>query len=307
MTGVLIGFTIIGFIIVVGYLVGRVGVLGSSAGFVLNRAVFFVLSPSLLFTVLASAKVSLLFSSLLLVSLITAVVAFALYALIARLIWHRAAPETVVGALAAGYVNANNIGIPVALYVLGSAAYSAPVVLLQLLVFAPVALVILDVTTNGRRASARTLLKPLGNPLIIGSFLGVVVALTGVHLPPAVLQPFELLGGAAVPVVLLAFGISLSGQRVMAPGSGRRDILFASGIKLLVMPAVAWVTGHFAFGLTGHPLFVVVALAALPAAQNVFNYAERYQRGVIIARDTVLITTIGSIPVLVLIAALLGG
>jgi len=49
-----------------------------------------------------------------------------------------------------------------------------------------------------------------------------------------------------------------------------------------------------------------VALAALPAAQNVFNYAQRYSRGEIIARDTVLITTIGSIPVLVLVAAVLG-
>jgi len=61
------------------------------------------------------------------------------------------------------------------------------------------------------------------------------------------------------------------------------------------------------FGLDGHPLFVVVALAALPAAQNVFNYASRYGRGEIIARDAVLITTIGSIPVLLVVAALLGG
>jgi malonate transporter len=45
---------------------------------------------------------------------------------------------------------------------------------------------------------------------------------------------------------------------------------------------------------------------ARPAAQNVFNYASRYSRGEIIARDTVLITTIGSIPVLVVVAALLG-
>ncbi|MDQ1550360.1 MAG: malonate transporter, partial [Microbacteriaceae bacterium] len=43
----------------------------------------------------------------------------------------------------------------------------------------------------------------------------------------------------------------------------------------------------------------------LPSAQNVFNYAQRYERGVTIARDTVLITTIGAVPVLVLVAALL--
>jgi malonate transporter len=100
--------------------------------------------------------------------------------------------------------------------------------------------------------------------------------------------------------------MSLHGQKLLQPGSGRRDVLLASAIKLTVMPTVGWLVGRFVFGLHGHPLFVVVALAALPTAQNVFNYAQRYSRGEIISRDTVLITTIGSIPVLVAIAALLG-
>ena len=306
MTGVLVGFAIIGFIIAVGYLVGRLGILGPSAGFVLNRLAFFVLSPCLLFTVLESAKVSALFSSLMAVSLVAALTAFAVYLTVARFVWHRGVPEIVVGALGAGYVNANNIGIPVAVYVLGSAAYSAPVVLLQLLVFAPVALTILDVTTTGRASIGRILLKPLTNPLIIGSALGVILAVTGWHPPNAVLKPFELLGQAAVPVVLLAFGMSLHGQKLLQAGSGRRDVLVASAIKLVGMPLVAWLLGRFVLGLHGHPLFVVVALAALPAAQNVFNYAQRYSRGESIARDTVLITTIGSIPVLMVVAALLG-
>jgi malonate transporter len=306
MNGVLVGFAIIGFIIAVGYLVGRSGILGASAGFVLNRIVFFVLSPCLLFTVLESAKVSSLFSSLMVVSLVAALVAFTVYIAVAKFAWRRDLPEIVVGTLGAGYVNANNIGIPVAVYVLGSAAYSAPVVLLQLLVFAPIALTILDVSTTGRVSVGRVLLKPLSNPLIIGSALGVILAMTSWHPPAAVLKPFELLGGAAVPVVLLAFGMSLHGQKLLQAGSGRRDVLVASAIKLVGMPVAAWLLGHFVFGVHGHPLFVVVALAALPTAQNVFNYAQRYTRGEIIARDTVLITTIGSIPVLVVVAALLG-
>jgi predicted permease len=46
-------------------------------------------------------------------------------------------------------------------------------------------------------------------------------------------------------------------------------------------------------------------LAALPTAQNVYNFSSRYERGEIVARDTVLLTTILAIPVLVVIAALL--
>lgn len=305
MIGVLIGFAVIGAVIGAGYLVGRLGILGENAASVLGRLGFFVLTPCLLFTVLADADVHDIFSSLLLVSFVAAVVAAAVYVLVARLVWQRAVPETVIGALGSGYVNANNIGIPVAYFVIGSAAYSAPVVLLQMLVFAPVALTILDVYHRGGGLSWRILLQPFRNPILIGSLLGVLVSVFDLELPEAVMEPFRLIGGAAVPVVLMAFGISLHGRRPLAPGSSRRDIILASALKLIVMPAVAWAFGFFVFGLRGLDLFAVTVLAALPAAQNVFNYAQRYDRGVVMARDIVLITTLLSLPALLVVAALL--
>jgi malonate transporter len=305
MSGVVIGFAIIGAVILVGYIVGRTAVLGEHAPHVLSRIVFFVLSPCLLFTVLADADVHTLFSSMLAVSAIAAVLSCLLFAGIALLVFRRGIPETVIGSLASGYVNANNIGIPVAVYVLGDTAYSAPVILLQLLVLAPIGLTLLDVTTSGSTSLRRVLAQPLTNPLIIGSALGVVVSVTGVELPPAVLEPFRIIGAAAVPLVLIAFGMSLHGQRLLAPGSGRRDILLASGIKLAVMPVIAWALGDLVFGLDDEHVFAVVVLAGLPTAQNIFVFAQRYDRGVTLARDTVLITTVAAAPVLVLVALLL--
>ena len=305
MSGVLIGFAIIGVVILIGYIVGRFGVLGPHAPYVMSRLVFFVLSPSLLFTVLADADVHVLFSSLLAVSFITAVVACLLFAGIALLILRRKLPEAVIGSLASGYVNANNIGIPVAVYVLGDPAYSAPVILLQLLVLAPIGLTILDITTNGRASFWRTVTKPFSNPLIIGSALGTILAVTGFQLPDAVMEPFRIIGAAAVPLVLIAFGMSLHGGRLLAPGTDRRGVILASAIKLAVMPVLAWLLARFVFGLEGEQLFAVVVLAGLPTAQNIFVYAQRYERGVTLARDTVLITTVGAVPVLVIVAALL--
>jgi malonate transporter len=304
-TGVLLGFFVIGTMIAVGFVTGRSGVLGEHGQPVLARMVFFVLSPFLLFTVLADADVNQLFSALLVVSLIAALTCFAVYALVARLFWRRPAPETLIGSFASGYVNANNIGIPVSLYVLSSAAYSAPLILLQLLVFAPLALAVLDQSTSGVRSFRRTILRPLTNPLIIGTVLGVLISVFDIAVPDFVMEPLRMIGAAAVPVVLISFGMSLSGQRPLAPGSGRRDVLLAVALKLGLMPLVAWAVGRFAFGMEGHELLVVTVLAALPTAQNVFNYAQRYQRGEILARDAGLLSTIGSVPVLFLIAALL--
>jgi predicted permease len=302
---VLIGFAIIAAVIGIGYLVGRTDVLGEHAQYVLGRIAFFVLSPCLLLTVLADADVHRLFSSVLLVSAIAAIASILLFAAIAKFAWRRPVADTVIGSLASGYVNANNIGIPVAAYVLGDAAFSAPVVLLQLLVLAPIALTILDVQARGRVSARAILLGPLTNPIIIGSALGVIIAVSGVELPEALLDPFRLIGAAAVPVVLLSFGMSLHGQRPLHAGSNRRDVLLATVIKLAIMPSIAWLLGRFVFQLDDHLLFGVVVLAALPSAQNVFNYAQRYGRAEILARDAVLITTIGSLPVVLAIAALL--
>jgi len=305
MGGVLVGFAIIGTVILIGYLTGRSGVLGETAPFVISRMTFFVLSPALLFTVLADADVHLLFSSLLAVSAISATLACLIFLGIALLVFRRSLPEAVIGALSSGYVNANNIGIPVAVYVLGDTAYSAPVILFQLLVLAPIALTVLDVSTNGRGSIGRTLLRPFRNPLIIGSALGAIVAIAGLEIPDAVMEPFRIVGAAAVPLVLINFGMSLHGQRALAPGTQRRDVVLASAIKLAIMPLIAYVFGAFVFAMDAQHLFVVVVLATLPTAQNIFVYAQRYDRGQVIARDTILISTIGAVPVLVAVAALL--
>ena len=305
MSGVLIGFAIIATVILIGYVTGRSGVLGEHAPFVISRFTFFVLSPCPLFTVLADADVHELFSSLLVVSAISALLVCLIFLGVALLLLKRSLPEAVIGALSSGYVNANNIGIPVAVYVLGNTAYSAPVILFQLLVLAPIALTVLDISMNGRGPVWRTLLSPLRNPLIIGSALGAIVAITGLDVPDAVMEPFRIVGAAAVPLVLIGFGMSLHGQRPLAPGSGRSDVVIATVLKLGVMPFVAWLLGAFVFHLDAEHLFAVVVLATLPTAQNIFVYAQRYGRGQVVARDTILITTVGAVPVLVLIAALL--
>lgn len=305
MAGVLIGFAIIVAVIGVGYLIGRIDLLGPHAEHVLSRLAFFVLSPALLFTVLAGADVQHLFSALLPISAIAAVVDIAVFLAVALLRWRRPLPEATIGALASGYVNANNIGLPVSVYVLGDASSSAPVILLQLIVLAPIALTVLDVSTSGSLSIGRILLQPVRNPLIIGSLLGLIVAVTHVRIPAPVLAPFQLVGAAAVPVILLTFGMSLHGSRILAAGTNRREVLLASTLKLAAMPVIAWLLGQFVWHLQGHRLFVVVVLAALPTAQNVFNYAQRYGVATVLARDTVLITTALSIVVLVIVAALL--
>ncbi|MFJ4224025.1 AEC family transporter [Microbacterium sp. NPDC089695] len=306
MLDTLTGFAVVGVAIALGWVIGRIDLLGPHARHVLGRLIFFVLSPFLLFTVLAHADAKMLFSALLPVSAIAAVVIIAVYALVARLWWKRSVGETVIGALAAGQVNSNNIGIPLSLYLLGSAAYPAPVVLMQLLIFTPISLSILDAVTSEQVSIGRTLRRTATNPIIIGSLLGTLVSVSGITLPPIVMDPAQLIADAAVPVLLISYGISLHGQRVLGARGRRRDVVLATVLKLVAMPVLAWLVAEYVFGLSPAEVLIVVILAALPTAQNVFNYSQRYDIAESVSRDTVFLTTLGCLPVLVLIMVLLG-
>jgi malonate transporter and related proteins len=305
--GVLEGFLTIGSVIGLGALLAHLGVLDDGARVLLSRLSFFVASPALMVTVLGHADVRDVLSGNLAASAAGVLVPALLYVAAARTVWHRDLADTVIGTLCSAYVNAGNLGLPIAAYVLGDAALVAPTLLMQLLVLQPMALAVLDHATSDKRFSVgRALARPLRNPLTVGSILGVLLSVTGVALPGGVRDPLELVGGMAVPSMLIAYGISLRlGPR---PGHGTSlvEIGFLSGLKLVVQPVTAYLVARFLLHLDAPGLLAVTVLAALPTAQNIFVHATRYGRGEVVARDTIFVTTILSVPVLVVIAALLG-
>ena len=52
-----------------------------------------------------------------------------------------------IGTFSSAYVNAGNLGLPIAAYVFGDASLVAPMLLTQLLVLQPLGLLVLDITT----------------------------------------------------------------------------------------------------------------------------------------------------------------
>ena len=472
---VLGGLGVFGVVIAVGWVLGRTGAVPVGSDRVLTRIAFWAATPALLATTLGRADLGAVASGRTAAVVCTELVAVAGAALLQRLVLRRPAADAVIGALACSYVNAANLGIPVALLVLGDTTPVAAVLLLQLLVITPVSFALLDWVTagpgqggtgavpgavpgapgsgreagSGRRApgavpgapgsggalggtgtqpgerrssrpgawSSRRarLTAPARNPLLVGVLSGVLVNVAGVdleHLGGGHVQAvLDLLGRTAVPLMMLALGLSLADSRASrrggvvppappgpgrepgpsgeapgppgsaahssdatglsgsaahvpdaagppgaapapapappAPGqagdgggaaySGRRGrhgtssgelegrrtgpgrpdgygrpvrgpeelaLWCAVGWKLLVCPLLAVLVGSL-LGLRGAELLVPVTTASLPTAQNVFMYASRYERGVSLARDAVVLTTAGFVPVVLLATALL--
>jgi malonate transporter len=292
---------------VLGYVVGLTGVLRREDELVLSRLAFFVATPALLFTTVARADLHSIFSPVLLTNLASLFVVQLVF-VVTALVWRRTRSQTTIGVLASSYVNAGNLGVPVAAYVLGDGALVAPIVLFQLLVMAPVAFAVLDGDQrgSGRRVSWRKVLtRPLRNPLTVASLLGLLVAALDVQLPAVLMRPIDLVAAAAVPVALVAYGLSLSGGTKDAI-TLRRDVVLVVVLKNLLQPVAAYAVGRWLLDLHGTALLAPTLLAALPTAQNVYVYAVHYRTSRTLARSAVLLSTLLSIPLMTAITGILG-
>jgi len=308
MVGVLEGFATIAIIVAVGWLLADRRVLDESAQVNLSRLAFHVASPALLLTVMQRTSLDAVLSANLVTSLISFSLVVGIYLAIARFRWAGGTlGSRLIGSLSAAYVNAGNLGIPIALYVLGDVAWVAPTLLMQLLIITPVYMALFDSDARAERPTlGRSLRRMFSNPITLGAVAGLLIAVFDIDLPRVVAAPIDLLGAMAVPSMLVAFGISL--RRGPRPATGRtaeRDehVWTIVVLKTLLMPAIALGVG-LALGLRGEALFAVVVTAALPTAQNIFTYAVRYRREVNLARDVIFVSTFASVPVILGIAAL---
>ncbi len=297
-------------IVVVGWVLARFRLLGDDAARVLARVTFTVAIPALLVVTVAHADLHLLLSRVAVVTATATGLVAAVAALVLRLAWRRDVGEATVGALAASYLNAAHLGIPVAVYVVGDAVAAVPTLLFQQLVLAPIAFALLDRAPAAPGTEAVTTACPsvlgrtLRNPIIVASLTGLALATLPWEAPDVVYEPFRVLGAAAAPMALVAFGMSLAVARPAGERWLTRDLALVAVLRALVHPALAAVLG-LALGLEGPSLLAVVAMASLPTAQNVLVFALQYGRGTAVARDAGLVTTLLSAPVLVTVAALL--
>ena len=348
MAAVLAGMSVVWVIILLGWVLGRLDVLGPGAEEVLNRLVYWVATPALLFATLATTDIPALVGAPLAVAALSGVGSAVTFAALSRFAFHDPRGHTVVGAMGSSVANAAHLGIPLAAYVLGSATHVVPVLLFQLGLFTPMFFVLADLVSQGSTSPGRVIGVVLRNPLVLAAAAGMALGATGTALPDLAMEPFRVVGAAAVPAVLIAFGMSLAGTTLRLPaltqrpddgpsshddGAARSAVVatsrgvararapppppraagvatarggaLASALKLLVQPAFAWVAATQLFGLEGHALFAVVAMAGLPAAQNTYVAAFRTGTATGLARGIVLATTFFAIPTLAGIAALL--
>ena len=145
---------------------------------------------------------------------------------------------------------------------------------------------------EGHSDSKSKIRKIITHPCIIAVAVGLVIMLTGITLPEAVVRTLNSLGRCSTPLIMIFLGMVMAetGVRNMIT----RDTLRFALLRLILIPAVILVFClllHIDSFITG----ISVLLAAMPAGTTTGVLAEQYHSDVEFASNIVVFTTIGSI------------
>jgi malate permease and related proteins len=257
----------------------------------LSRTVFYVLTPCVIFSGLIRSQLTgaetqqvALFAAL--ATLLTAGLAW----LVATLFGWRGTRRRAL-TLPVLSVNAGNFGLSVVLFAYGQEAQARAMVY-----FAASAVIAnsLGVALAAGGGSWRQMLLNVARvPMIYATIAALVLNAIGtIEIPAVLMKPIELLGGAAVPMLLLVLGLQLvnSYERLRLHLS---TITVATVLRLLVAPViaigVAWLTG--VQGITRRACMLE---ASMPAGVTSTILALEYDLEPEVVTGTVFVSTLFS-------------
>ncbi|MEU8076971.1 AEC family transporter [Catellatospora citrea] len=305
----------------------RFGVLTRATQQALANFTFVIAIPCVLFTSLVKVPLGdLPLRPLAAIAASTLLIGLSVY-FVARRLMPGQDGDRVIAAMASAYLNAGNLGVPVAVYVLDDVSLIMAVLVFQTMLLTPLIVGRLDASAHradvDRRAAEtadgaagpadgtvsrwrRLAMLPLRTPVILGSMAGVTASAAGWLPPEWLLRPLELLGGAAVPAALFALGMSLHQTEASSWRLPGREVTVAVLLKVVAQPVAAYLIGRYLLDLDGAALLAVTLVAGLPTAQNTFVYASEFRASTALSRDAILFSSLLSMGTLTLILWLLG-
>lgn len=296
-------------LILLGYLSARKRLFGPGAVDVLNKFVVWMALPALLFQAMAQISWDEINQpGYLAASSLSIAIVFSVSYLLDRKRHGRLADASIEG-LAASYSNAGFMGIPLCLMVFGPE--SLPAVVLAILLTAcalfAFSIVLIEIDLLGSPNVGRTIRKVglslLRNPLVAAPLLGLLVALSGLPLPEAVLQFTTLLGAAASPCALITIGLFLAQGK---PTEHRAAVWRIVSLKLILHPLITFVLVYWVFSMPPMWASIAVLLAALPVGTGPFMLAKLYEREPAVTSRAILISTVLSVATVSGLLALMG-
>lgn len=256
----------------------------------LERFVYYLLFPALLFGALARAHFDFVTAAALIETGILFTVAGIVLSYAARFLF-----DVPAISFASAFQCAFRFNSYVGFAIMGSLHGSAGIAAFGLLTGFIVPLVnFASVWALARHGDGRLLRELIRNPLILSTFAGLAWATLELPLPKAAASTLGFLGVAALPMGLIAVG---AGLRPFAFGAFKGLSAYVLAIKLIAVPATAYLVAHW-LGLSGTYFSAALVLAALPTASSAYILTVQ-MRG-----DSQLVASLIALNVLVAIVTL---
>lgn len=278
------------------------GVVGPDRRSQLNSFAYYVALPALIFGSTHDRPPGEVFSPTLVVGLWAVVLGMVALSLFV----HRnadSASTRSVATVQSYHSNLGFLGLPLVATTFGGLAAAKGSLLLGVGSLTQVPLtILLLVTLNGLDVSVGEELRSLlANPVLLSLAVGLLFAEFGLSVPGAAAWGVGVLSELALPVALVCVGSSLDVDRTELVLEGTPSVV---GLKLLVMPALAWLV-FASLGAEGSTLRAGVLMLGMPTAVSTFIYATEHGGDGAVASRNVLATTVLSIGSLFVLVRLL--
>ncbi|WP_237681961.1 AEC family transporter [Agrobacterium vitis] len=284
-------------IIVIGYVAGRINLIGQKAGTGLMEYVFAISLPALIIETLSTSTMPddnpwgywfAYFGGVLIVWVVGMFVAGRFFGVGRR--------EAAIHGFTAAQSNTILVGMPIILQAYGREA-ATPFFLL-IAVHLPVMMAVATTMIEGKQddadwwdAAVKLLKTLVSHPILIALAIGLGLRFVGLVPSGFVIGVLKSLGDTAIPCSLIALGLSLARFGI---AGDLRPAIFLSVLKLMLHPFSVWLLAFHVFRVPPVWAGVAVLFAAMPTGINSHILATRYQLAERATSTATLLTTIAA-------------
>lgn len=282
------------FVMVLGYFLKNIKMLGP--GFVkeANALNFKVALPALLFLDISTANIREKWdtSYVLFCAVVTTIAFFTIWGLAKLLI----KDKSIIGAFVQGSFRSSAaiLGVAFIQNMYGNSGMAPLMIIGTVPLFNIYAVLVLTFEANSTRSDTnlghkirRSLINIAKNPIIIGIVIGLAVSLSGVVIPTMVSKTLKSVSNLATPLALLALGAGFEGKKALAK---LKPTIFASMIKLVALPAIFLPFAHM-LGFGDEKLVALLIMLASPTTVSCYIMAENMDNDGVLSSSIIVLTT----------------
>lgn len=263
-------------VMLIGFFMGRRGIFSLEDARAVNKFVFYVVLPPLVFSLILAAPVRDLNYGLVFVYLLSEVILFIGSTILIRRLFRLSVEESILLGMATGFVNHVLYIMPIVTKLYGEEALAplSVLIFLDIIVVFGGMTVCMEIVSNRGGSVASVLSSFVRNPVLLAMLLGLCVNVVGIEFHEGVATFTSFAGKAAPPTSLFALGVTLAGSRLW-PLDGPAS--FTTLMKIVVHPLLVWALLGWAGTLDQLWTTTVHFIAAGPCGAMPFVLALQYR------------------------------